>query len=206
MLDARATRARRPRSAPLAGASHQEAGDERHSVSRPPFGGMAVGTRRPDRFPSSPRNTTIGGEVSSAGAISGDQSQRAASATNAFTSRHRDTVFSGIFEIGTPLDGPIHAAFARRRARLPPNRARRHDGAACSRHRSGRRTHAVVSDFVAAISLGGDVDLRDHQPHPYPRARALAPPERRRPRRERRGEARRVVDDFRSGAGAAWRF
>src|SRR3954462_7330590 len=38
------------------------------------------------------RHLTIGAELSTAAAIAGDQSQRTSTATNAFESRHRDTV------------------------------------------------------------------------------------------------------------------
>ena len=111
----------------------------------------------------------MGGEVSAAGAISGDQSQRPATATNAFTSRHRDTLFSGVFKIGTPLDSRIHAAFALGGGLAYRRTAR--DGTTAPLFPPSVRSSysAVVSDFVAAISLGGDVDVRVDRPHPHPR-------------------------------------
>lgn len=187
------------------GGSRQEAGASDIPYLGPPFGGTAVGiVGLIDRHLAG--NTTVGGEVSAAGAISGDQSQRTASATNTFTSRHRDTLFSGVFKIGTPLDGRIHAAFAvggglayRRTARdgttaplVPP---------------SVRSSYsAVVSDFVPALSLGGDVDVRVTA-----RLRILALARWHRLRDDdldANGVVKRGVSStiFRAGAGAAWRF
>jgi len=142
-----------------AGASRQEAGASDLPTLGPGFGGTSaalvalIDFRLGGRF-------TVGGEGSLASAITADQSQRTSSATNAFTSRHRDSVFSGVLKVGTPRARTLHAAFAigggyayRRTSRegttaplLPPSTRSPYS--------------AIVSDFVPALTLGGDVDVR----------------------------------------------
>jgi opacity protein-like surface antigen len=106
------------------------------------------------------RNTTIGIEASTSGAISGNQTQRAGTASNAFESRHRDSVFSGTFKFGRSFGSRVRAAAVaggglawRRTARsgttqsvFPPS--------------SRQPFNDTVSDFVLAYSLGGDVGVR----------------------------------------------
>ena len=80
------------------GISNQAAGTSSLPSLGPGFGGTAAGIiadlDRPFR-----RHFTIGVEASTAGAISGEQSQRTSTATSAFTSHHRDSVFSGTFKL-----------------------------------------------------------------------------------------------------------
>src|SRR3954469_17096838 len=56
------------------------------------------------------RHLTIGAEVSTAAAITGDQSQRTSAATNAFESQHRDTVFSATAKFPVPIGGRLRVA------------------------------------------------------------------------------------------------
>lgn len=142
-----------------AGASRQEAGVNDLPSLGPPFGGTSFALVGLIDFRLG-ANATLGGEASLASATSGDQSQRAASATNAFTSRHRDSVFSGVFKLGTPLDRRIHAAFAVGGG-LAYRRTAREGTTAPALPPSTRSPYsAVISDFVLAYSLGGDVDVR----------------------------------------------
>jgi hypothetical protein len=188
-----------------AGGSRQEAGKSDLPFLGPPFGGTALGLVAfvDRRFAT---NITIGGEASLAGAISGDQSQRASPSTLAFTSHHRDSVFSGVFKIGTPLDRRIHLAVAvgggfayRRTAR---------EGTTAPLVPPSARTdyNAVVSNLVPAYSVGGDVDVRVTD-----RVRVLALVRWHRLRDDDLqddGVVKRGVSSsiFRAGAGASWRF
>ena len=188
-----------------AGASRQEAGASDLPSLGPPFGGTSAAVIGLVDLRLSNR-TTWGAEVSVPGALSGDQSQRSAPNTYAFTSRHRDTVFSGVFKIGTPIDRRIHAAAAvgggfayRRTARegtsaplLPPSTRSDYS--------------AVVSDYVLAWEFGGDVDVRVTE-----RLRILAIARWHRLRDDDRDGSGGVVRGissqmFRAGGGAAWRF
>lgn len=93
-----------------AGASTQGEGASDLPYLGPPFGGTSAAiVASVDR--AAGRNLAVGGEVSLAGAIAGAQSQRAPGGANSFVSEHRDTVFSGVVKIGTPLDAPVHLAF-----------------------------------------------------------------------------------------------
>src|SRR5436305_1306671 len=95
-----------------AGASKQDPGANDLPRLGPPFGGTTFALLAAvDRRFLTPY-MTIGGEASLAGALAGDQSQRTTTATNAFTSRHRDSVFSGVIKIGLSGDRRIHAAAA----------------------------------------------------------------------------------------------
>jgi len=141
------------------GISNQAAGTSSLPSLGPGFGGTAAGIiadlDRPFR-----RHFTIGVEASTAGAISGEQSQRTSTATSAFTSHHRDSVFSGTFKLHVPVVGPVRAAAGiggglawRRTARtgttsplLPP--VVRTDFS------------DTVSSLVAAYTLGADVTVR----------------------------------------------
>src|SRR5262249_60894179 len=93
------------------GASRQDPGANDIPYLGPPFGGTSAALIGMfDHQLGS--HIAVGGEASLAAAISGDQSQRTNSATYAFTSHHRDSVFSGVFKIGTPIDRRLHGALA----------------------------------------------------------------------------------------------
>jgi hypothetical protein len=142
-----------------AGASRQEPGANDLPYLGPPFGGTAAALigMVDHRIGSV---ITIGGEASLAGAISGDQSQRASPSTRAFTSSHRDSVFSGVFKIGTPLERRLHGAFALGGG-LGYRRTAREGTTAPLVPPSTRSPYSeVISDLVFAYSLGGDVDVR----------------------------------------------
>jgi len=79
-----------------AGASRQEAGGSDIPYLGPPFGGTSAAVLGMIDFRLT-GNMTIGGEGSLATSITGNQSQRTASATNAFTSRHSDSVSNVVF-------------------------------------------------------------------------------------------------------------
>jgi hypothetical protein len=124
----------------------------------PPIGGNTVSAIGLIDFHFT-RNTTLGVEASMSGAIVGNQTQRAGTASNAFESRHRDSVFSGTYKFGRSFGRVRAAAVAggglawRRTARagttqsvFPPS--------------SRQPFNDTVSDFVLAYSLGGDVSVR----------------------------------------------
>jgi hypothetical protein len=142
-----------------AGASRQEAGDSDIPYLGPPFGGTSAAVLAMIDFRVA-GNMTLGGEGSLATSITGDQSQRTASMTNAFTSRHSDSVFSGVVKIGTPIDRHLHAAFvAGGGAAL--RRTRREGTTASIFPPTARSPYSdSVSDLVFAYSLGGDIDVR----------------------------------------------
>jgi hypothetical protein len=171
----------------VAGASRQEAGASDLPYLGPPFGGTTAAVVGFVDVPFSGR-MSIGGEASLSGATSGDQSQRSSSTTYAFTSHHRDSVFSGTFKF-TLIDGVVHAAAVA-------------GGGAAYR----RTARAVISDFVLAYSFGGDVDVRVTD-----RLRVLAVARWHRLRDDdldSNGAVKRGVSSsvFRAGVGAAWRF
>jgi hypothetical protein len=91
------------------GASFQEKG-----ASDSPYLGPGFGGTKPalvvfvDGLLASP--FTVGGELSWARAISGEQSQRVPGGSNIFVSDHHDTVISGTVKFGSPRDAAVHAA------------------------------------------------------------------------------------------------
>src|SRR4051794_30230451 len=101
--------AAQPRVGAAVGVSSQAAGEGALPYLGRAFGGTAIAAIATiDR--DFRRYVTIGGEVSTAGAISGDQSQRTSSNTNAFVSRHRDTVFSATAKFAVPIGERLRAA------------------------------------------------------------------------------------------------
>lgn len=188
-----------------AGGSRQEAGASDLPALGPPFGGTTVAFVGLVDVPLS-RRISFGGEASVAAAISGDQSQRTSTTTSVFTSRHRDSVFSGIFKLGTPIDGRIHAAVAGGGG-LALRRTAREGTSAPLFPPSARSPFSdVATDLVLAYSLGGDVDVRITE-----RLRVLALARWHWLRDDdttdqgvtERGVSSRIV---RIGVGAAWRF
>ena len=142
-----------------AGASRQAAGASDIPYLGPPFGGTSAEVIGMIDFRLA-RNMTLGGEGSLATGITGNQSQRASTTTNAFTSRHSDSVFSGVLKIGTPIDGRLHAAFAVGGG-AALRRTKREGTTASIFPPSARLPYSdTISDVVFAYSLGGDVDVR----------------------------------------------
>jgi hypothetical protein len=142
-----------------AGASRQEAGASDIPYLGPPFGGTSAAVIGLIDFHLA-RNMTVGGEGSLATGITGDQSQRTSSTTNAFTSRHSDSVFSGVLKVGTPIDGRLHAAAAVG-AGAAWRRTRREGTTASVFPPASRSPFSdTVSSAVFAYSFGGDVDYR----------------------------------------------
>lgn len=139
-----------------AGASTQGEGDSDRPYLGPPFGGTSAAiVASLDR--AATRNLAFGGEVSLAGAISGAQSQRASGGTNTFVSEHRDTVFSGIARIGTPLDAPVHLAVV-----VGGGLAQRHtvrNGAFNPDFglRPSRLIAETLTDWVPAVTVGANL-------------------------------------------------
>ena len=141
------------------GVSNQTEGASDIPYLGPPIGGRTTSALGLIDFPFR-RNTTIGIEASTSGALVGNQTQRAGTASNAFESRHRDSVFSGTFKFGKSFGSRVRAAAVaggglawRRTARsgttqsvFPPS--------------SRQPFNDTVSDFVLAYSLGGDVGVR----------------------------------------------
>jgi hypothetical protein len=142
----------------VAGASHQEAGASDLPYLGPPFGGTSASLIGFVDVPLA-RRVTWGGEGSLAAAISGDQSQRAAPNTRAFTSRHRDSVFSGTLKLGTMI-GPAHAAIVAGAGTAYRRTSRAGTTASIFPPTQRQPYSDAVSDFAFAYTLGGDVDVR----------------------------------------------
>ena len=91
------------------GASFQKAGQSDSPYLGPGFGGTApafavfVDALVTPRF-------TVGGELTWAGDISGEQSQRVPGGSNIFVSDHRDTVISGTVKFSSPRNAAVRAA------------------------------------------------------------------------------------------------
>jgi hypothetical protein len=141
-----------------AGVSRQAAGASDIPFLGAPFGGTSGALIAMVDFRLAGL-VTLGGEGSIATAISGDQSQRTSTATNAFTSRHSDSIFSGVLKIGTPLDRRLHAAFAAGAGAAYRRTAREGTTASLFPPTSRLPFSDTVSDAVFAYSLGGDVDF-----------------------------------------------
>ena len=141
------------------GVSTQAAGESDLPYLGLPYGGTAVATLGMIDFAIA-RNVTVGGEASVAGSISGEQSQRASGATNAFISRHRDSVFSGVLKVGTPVDATLRAAVVVGAGPAYRRTARIGTTASIFPPSSRMPFSETVSDFVFAYSIGGDVEVR----------------------------------------------
>ncbi len=143
----------------VAGASRQQEGVNDLPRLGPPIGGTTVAFVAMIDRPLK-RHVSIGGEASLSASLSGDQSQRTSTSTYAFTSRHRDSVFSGVLKAGTPVDGRLHLALAVG-AGLAYRRTAR-DGTVAPLFPPSTRSpyDAVISNNTFAYTLGGDVDLR----------------------------------------------
>lgn len=106
------------------------------------------------------RHTTIGAEASLASAIVGDQTQRTSTASNSFESRHRDSVFSGVFKYNRPIGSRVRAAAAAGGGMAWRRTARSGTTQSIFPPASRRPFDDTVSDAVLAYELGGDVDVR----------------------------------------------
>jgi hypothetical protein len=140
------------------GISTQHAGDNDLPRLGLPFGGTSTAIVGSLDRPFKGR-LTIGGELSTATAISGDQSERTATATNAFVSRHRDTVISATAKYNVGLPSRFRAAAVgglgggyRRTSR---------EGTTASLQPPASRTpfSETVSNLVLAYTLGADVSF-----------------------------------------------
>lgn len=189
----------------VAGVSSQASGDSDLPYLGRGFGGTAVAVLATiDR--DWKRHLTIGGEVSTAGAISGDQSQRTGTASNAFTSHHRDTVFSGTAKIGVSIGGRVRAAAVGGAGGAWRRTSREGTTASLFPPASRAPFSETVTNLVFAYTLGGDVTFkltdrlailvagRRHQLHDKDRLDT--------------GVVARGVSStiYRGGLGAQWRF
>lgn len=187
------------------GASRQTAGESSLPSFGLPFGGTAVATLGLIDLAIG-RHATIGGEASVAGGISGQQSQRTSVAANLFVSRHRDSVFSGVFKIGTPIDAPVRAAVAVGGGLAFRHTARAGTTSSLLPPGSHMPFNQTISDLVLSYSIGGDVEVRVAR-----RVRLLAVARRYQLRdndRQSDGVVKRGVSStiVRYGVGAAVRF
>src|SRR5499427_10963871 len=187
------------------GVSSQAAGDSDLPYLGRGFGGTAVGVVATVDHDWT-RHLTIGGEVSTAGAISGDQSQRTSGATNAFVSHHRDTLFSATAKFGGGIGGGVRAAVVGGAGGAYRHTAREGTTASLQPPASRAPFSETVSDFVFALTIGADVTFnisdrvallavgRLHQLHDDDRLSdgVVA-----------RGVSSRI---YRAGIGAQWRF
>lgn len=141
------------------GVSHQAAGaSDLPSLGRG-FGGTAVAVIATiDRDVR--RHLSVGGEVSAAAAITGEQSQRAAAATNAFESRHRDTVFSATAKAFAPIGGRLRVAASGGAGAAWRRTSREGTTASLFPPASRSPFSDTLSNFVFAYSFGADVTFR----------------------------------------------
>ena len=89
------------------GLSSQTKGDSDLPYLGPPFGGTSLGGVFFVDVDVSAR-LSVGGEVSLGSAVKGDQQQRVSGGTNIFSSRHHDTIFSGVAKFTMLNAGPAH--------------------------------------------------------------------------------------------------
>lgn len=139
------------------GVSKQDEGASDIPYLGPPIGGRTTSALGLIDFRLT-RNTTVGAEASTSGAIVGDQTQRAGSASNRFESRHRDSVFSGTFKYGRSF-GRVRAAAVAGGGYAWRRTARSGTTQSIFPPASRQPFNDTVSDFVLAYSLGGDVSV-----------------------------------------------
>ena len=186
------------------GASTQAAGASSLPSLGPGFGGTAAAIVADADAPFR-SHFTLGVEGSTAGAISGDQSQRTSTTTSAFTAHHRDTVFSGMLKLRLPVAGRVRAAAGVGAG--PAWRRTAREGTTSALLPPAARTDFsdTVSNIVFAYTLGADVSIRLTD-----RISAIVVGRRHKLRDDdttgtavRRGVASTI---YRYGVGAAWRF
>jgi hypothetical protein len=152
------------------------------------------------------RHLTLGAEVSTAAAITGDQSQRTSGATNAFESRHRDTVFSATAKLFAPIGDRLRIAAAGGAGTAYRRTSREGTTASLFPPASRSPFSETVSNFVFAYTFGADVTFRLTG-----RLSILALGRVHKLRDDDRlddGVVRRGVSStvYRAGAGGQWRF
>jgi hypothetical protein len=152
------------------------------------------------------RHLTIGAEVSTAAAITGDQSQRTSAATNAFESRHRDTVFSATAKFPVPIGGRLRVAAVGGAGGAYRRTSREGTTASLFPPASRSPFSETLSNFVFAYTFGADVTFRITE-----RLSILALGRVHKLRDDDRlddGTVRRGVSStvYRAGAGGQWRF
>jgi len=188
----------------VVGVSDQSAGANDLPYLGLPFGGTkiaAIGLIDRDWR----RRLAIGGEVSTAGQISGEQSQRNGTSTNAFVSRHRDTVFSATAKFGVTV-GRVRASAVGGAGGALRRTSREGTTASIFPPASRAPFSDTLTNFVFAYSIGADVRfaLTD-------RLAILAIGRRHRLKDDDRlasGVVARGVSStiYRAGVGAQWRF
>src|SRR3954451_21248859 len=152
------------------------------------------------------RHFTVSAEVSTAAAISGDQSQRTSAATNAFESRHRDTVISATAKFFVPLGGRVRVAAGGGAGGAYRRTSREGTTASLFPPASRSPFSETLSNFVFAYPFGADVTFRITE-----RLSILALGRVHKLRDHDRlddGTVRRGVSStvYRAGAGGQWRF
>jgi hypothetical protein len=186
------------------GTSSQEAGaSDLPSLGRG-FGGTALGVIATiDR--DWRRHIAVGGEVSTAGAISGEQSQRTATASRAFVSRHRDTVVSATAKFVVPIGGHLRAAAVGGAGGAYRHTAREGTTASIFPPASRSPYSESVSNIVFEYTVGADVTFGITD-----RISIFAAARRHRLRDDdlANGVVQRGVSStiYRAGIGATWRF
>src|SRR5262249_55229959 len=147
----------------IVGVSNQPTGDSDLPYLGRGFGGTAVGVIAAIDHDWK-RHLAIGGEVSTAGAISGDQSQRASGASDAFGRHHRGTVFSATAKLGVGIGGGIRLAAVGGGGGAYRHTAREGTTSSLLPPASRAPFSETVSDFVFAYTFGADVsfDISKH--------------------------------------------
>jgi len=141
------------------GVSHQAAGASDLPYLGRGFGGTAFAVFATiDRDVR--RHVSIGGEVSTAAAITGDQSQRTSGATNAFESRHRDTVFSATAKVFAPIGDRMRIAAAGGTGGAWRRTLREGTTASLFPPASRSPFSETLSTVVFAYTFGADVTFR----------------------------------------------
>jgi len=141
------------------GASSQSAGASDIPYLGPPFGGDSISGLGLIDFHFR-GHFTIGGEASLAGPITGTQTQRTTASSNAFESRHRDSVFSGVLKFGVPIGSRVRAAAAGGAGGAWRRTVRSGTTASIFPPSSRQPFSDTLSDFVFAYTFGGDVQVR----------------------------------------------
>jgi len=143
----------------VVGVSNQAAGESDLPYLGRGFGGTAIAVIATiDR--DLKRHLSIGAEVSTAGPISGDQSQRTSSATNAFVSHHRDTVISATAKFFVPIGGRLRVAAAGGGGGAYRRTSREGTTASLFPPASRSPFSETVSNFVLSFTVGADVSFK----------------------------------------------
>jgi hypothetical protein len=146
------------------GLSHQEAGASAAPYLGPGFGGTSRSGIGMFDAAINPR-VSIGGEISLAADITGQQTEQAASGSNSLTSQHHDTIYSGVLKFGSRSTDRVRASGVVGGGIAQRSTDRAGDfqpGGAFPSH--GEAVHEVLSDTVFAVTGGLDVaaGLNEH--------------------------------------------